>query len=198
MINDEKREMKYTNFTELMTATEVDEQARKFFTRGWLKTQYNINYQVNPEWADLLTEVHDHDNLPKHFGKIQLASSFSSFYTQIVQDQNGVWRLAYTANIEDTNAGKLVPLVNDKNVSRVEFNQLRGHIKSIVTKNKVQTNLIQPPPVVATVPELSFGDNVMRKLEEADSFAEESDLPSFYDPTQGTKTISISLDDLMK
>ncbi len=70
--------MKYTNFTELITADEVDEQARKFFTRGWLKTQYNINHQVNPEWADLITEVHDHDNLPKHFGKIQLASAFSA------------------------------------------------------------------------------------------------------------------------
>ncbi len=101
-------------------------------------------------------------------------------------------------NLEDPNAGKLVPLVNDKGVSRVEFNQLRGHIKSIVTKNKVQVNRIQPPPVVTAMPELSFGDTVMRKLEEADSFSEESDLPSFYDPTQGTKTVSISLEDYMK
>jgi hypothetical protein len=86
--------MKYNNFTELLEADQVDEGARKLFTTRWLNTQYGIAENVNPEWVNEISAVHDHDNLPKHFGKIKLSSSFSSFHTQIVQDQNGVWRLA--------------------------------------------------------------------------------------------------------
>lgn len=84
--------MVYKSFDELLNADTVDETARLRFTQQWLEESYGLK-NFDPVWANLLSAVHDHDNLPKHFGDIRVGSAFSALITQLVRLPDG-WHLA--------------------------------------------------------------------------------------------------------
>jgi hypothetical protein len=91
----------YNNFDQILNDPQVDEQARIQFTRKWLNQQYGIT-AYDTDWVNVLTAVHDHDNLPKHFGQPRVGSAFAALVTQLAKLPDG-WHLAYIdANDEMT------------------------------------------------------------------------------------------------
>jgi hypothetical protein len=91
-----KEIMTYKSFDEILNDETVNNTDRINFTRQWLKTNYGYN-NPNEEWVNIISDVHDHDNQPKHFGEVSIGSSFSVFKTQLVRVQEG-WHLGVTRN----------------------------------------------------------------------------------------------------
>lgn len=77
----------------------VNADERDRFARDWLKKNYRFE-QVNSDWVHLISDVHDHDNEPLHFGQVKIASAFTGLTTQLVKVHN-VWHLAYLKGSSD-------------------------------------------------------------------------------------------------
>lgn len=83
--------MAYRNFDELLEAKTIDEQSRLQFTKKWISD----NYEITDPAADFIaavSDVHDHDDLPKHFGQVTLSTAFSSVKVQLLRLPEG-WHL---------------------------------------------------------------------------------------------------------
>ena len=81
----------YSTFDHILNADTVDTNERLRFAKRWLSKTYRI-INVNQEWLNILTEPHNHDNLPKHFGQVKISTAFVSLITQLVKIQN-VWHI---------------------------------------------------------------------------------------------------------
>jgi hypothetical protein len=82
----------YTTIDQMVNSDQIETNDRLQFIRKWLADQYEIK-SSNPQWLDLFSDVHDHDNLPKHFGQVKIGSTFAAAVTQLVRLPDG-WHIA--------------------------------------------------------------------------------------------------------
>lgn len=112
----------YNNFDQFFTeGAGKNKEARIAFTKKWLKENYNIS-EANPEWVEQISDVHDHDGQPLHFGQIPLASSFTSLTTQLIKLHN-VWHIA-TLKPNSNDASVIHPLKENSKEANNEKNRI--------------------------------------------------------------------------
>lgn len=83
----------YKNFDEILTNSTVNHDARLQFTVNWLQENYGITAKPETPWVNELSLPHDHDGLPKHFGKVQLPSGLARVGVQLGRNLKGKWSL---------------------------------------------------------------------------------------------------------
>lgn len=84
--------MNYKSFDDFFTeGPNKNKESRVAFTSNWLKTHYRFS-DVNREWVELISDVHDHDNQPLHFGQVKIGTAFNAVTTQLVIVHNE-WHL---------------------------------------------------------------------------------------------------------
>jgi hypothetical protein len=134
---------KYKNFDQLLTAANVSQKDRIDFTNEWLKKNYGIEVPEGAKWADELSDVHNHDNLPKHFGQIKIGNSFQVRWIQLVKIGSTLWQLAVIKNIEDAETQTLLTPLN-RNPSG-ENTLLLDDLKELLKKTSktVSVNIVQ-------------------------------------------------------
>jgi hypothetical protein len=81
----------YKNFDQIINSGRPSRLDRINFTKSWLRNNYDI-VEVKEDFLDNMSDVHDHDNLAKHFGQIRIGTAFSSITAQIVKVEN-TWHL---------------------------------------------------------------------------------------------------------
>jgi len=173
----------YTDFDQILNADVVDEQARIRFTQRWLSDSYNINSSVNPDWVAVLSSVHDHDNLPKHFGDVKVGSAFMAMSTRLIRLADG-WHIGVGQS--DDSVLPVHPKyetswshpLNQKEYQRLIQGIRKGKVSNLVSSNPVQ----QSSAPAITIPEAAY----------------ESEEPSVsrdqITPTTQVKTNSVSID----
>ena len=113
--------MTYTNFDQFFAeGANKKKEERLAFTRTWLKDNYKIT-DANPEWLELIADVHDHDEQALHFGQIKIASTFSALTVQLLKVHD-VWHI-----------GILKPNSNEANV----IHPLRENVGGDNEKNRL-------------------------------------------------------------
>lgn len=86
-------------------------QERQKLTEEWLQSEYNIKKIKDPFFARSLTLIHDHDELPLHFGAVKVGTAFSALYVRLVTTPDG-WHLA-TSLTPDGNDVKILHPKNE-------------------------------------------------------------------------------------
>lgn len=123
----------YSDFDEfIQEGPGVNQKEREAFTRKWLRASYNI---VNADelWVRLLSDVHNHDNQPLHFGQIRIGTAFSALNTQLVKENNS-WHIG-VAKPNATEGHIIHPL--KERVADPNNEKLRRQLEGIATTGKV-------------------------------------------------------------
>lgn len=89
---------------------EMSPEDRTKTTQEWLKTEYGAKEIKDPSFAANLSLIHDHDDLPLHFGAIKIGTAFSALYVRLVQSPHG-WHIATSKTPE----GGKVKILHPKN-----------------------------------------------------------------------------------
>lgn len=183
----------YNDFDQLLEARTVDHKARIRFAQEWLRKNYGIN-TADAEWVDSLSNVHDHDNLEKHFGQIKIGTAFSMLVTQLVRVQEG-WHLGVAR--KEGQQGVLLHPITEAASNDDEQKKLRLQLTQVVKNGKVKHDESSNPPVAVTsVP--SLGEDIYRtKDAAADILDEPVSAPVTLDSTQKTKSVGIDLSAFM-
>lgn len=174
--------MSYQTFNQILADEHVDNEERILFTKRWLKSSYGFG-QADEQWVSLLSDVHDHDNLEKHFGEVVLATAFNSLTTRIVL-VNGVWHLAVLKK-SDSSWAPIHPKI-ESSYNEASNQKLRLNLFNLLKKGKVvagqQTG--QPSPV----------ENIYASKDKAFEVAEDiSSVPVSHVDAAKTKSVSIDL-----
>jgi hypothetical protein len=182
----------YNNFDEIITANEVDRNARLAFARKWVKESYGI-VDTKGDWIDGLTDVHNHDNLPKHFGQIKLGTAFSTLNTQLVRYE-GIWHIGIRTPKNDE--GFVLHPANEQSSKTPANEKARLNLLRLVKTGTVQLeviNMASQGTEYTPVATLSGDDIYKQKDLEA---AIDDDVTSYnVDNSQnkGTKSVGIDL-----
>lgn len=127
----------YKNFDQVINAGRVDEFARVAFTKNWLKTSYDIT-DVKADFIDALSDVHDHDDLAKHFGQVRVGTAFSSVLVQIVKVEN-VWHLG--AILKDGEQGSVIHPKAEASFTHPENMKVLLLLKTVLSKGTVSKGI---------------------------------------------------------
>jgi len=143
---------KYKNFDQIINDSDLSRLDRISFTGDWLLTNYGIRPSANPAWVEQLSDVHDHDNEPKHFGRINVGSSFESIQTQLVK-LHGAWHLGIIKHGETE--GVIIHPMSEKDALVGENEKLREKLYRIVETGKIlkPAIIIQAPALQTELPD---------------------------------------------
>lgn len=181
----------YKNFDEIIGATEVDRNARLAFARKWVKDNYGI-VDSKGDWIDGLSDVHNHDNLPKHFGQIKLGTAFSTINTQLIRYE-GVWHIGIRTPKNDD--GFVLHPANEQSSKHPDNEKARLNLLRLVKNGTVQLeviNMANQGTEYSPVTALSGDDIYKQKDLEA---ATEDDVTSYnINDTQNKSTKSVGID----
>lgn len=190
----------YSDFDQFLSeGPGLEFEARLAFTRKWLKDNYNV-VSANEEWMTLLSDVHNHDDQPLHFGQIKIGTSFSAATTQLVKLHN-VWHMGIIK--QNSNEGAFIHPLREQN-QNPENEKLRVLLSSLATSGKV----VKPEPVYGvdySAPAINMGTpdfsgpGVFQLPEPVAT--EEDDLennPIKVNSETKTKSVDIDLSSLLK
>jgi hypothetical protein len=172
----------YKDFDQILNADVVDEKERIKFTQRWVADSYKIPSSMNPDWVAVLSSVHDHDNLPKHFGEVKVGSAFMVLSTQLIRLPDG-WHIGVGQS-----DGNFIPVHPSYETSwnhplnRKEIQKLTQAVRTGKVLNLASNNQPQPSGPTIIVPETAY----------------QSDEPEVSQdqitPTTQIKTSSVSID----
>jgi hypothetical protein len=175
----------YNNFDEIITAEKVDNEARQRFTRKWLRDEYGIE-QYDKDWLNQLSDVHNHDDLPKHFGQVRIGSSFSALTTALIRLPEG-WHLA----ISKSDGESITPIhpKHESSYTNTENQKHRLHIIKVLKTGKIiQTSNVSQYPIVDT-------DSFFEKKDKQNASTDSTSLPiEAVTPVSQVKTTSVNID----
>jgi hypothetical protein len=177
--------MTYTNFDQIMEAEHVNATDRIQFTRKWLSQSYDIK-NADENWITVLANVHDHDNLPKHFGAYKVGSSFSATMTQLVRLPDG-WHLAIGA--DEQNLTPIHPKQETGSYSHPLNMKLRMQLTNVLKKGKLVLER-QNPTRNDNFDLFAAEDKEVQEAETGNNNAVTLN-PTFGVGTKDTKSISI-------
>lgn len=123
----------YKNFDQIINSGRPSRLDRINFTKSWLRNNYNIT-EVKEDFLDNLSDVHDHDNLAKHFGQIRIGTAFSSVTAQIVKVEN-TWHLGVI--LKEGGQGQVLHPKSEASYSQVDNMKSILLLKTIVAKGTV-------------------------------------------------------------
>lgn len=117
---------KFTNFDQFLKDPDVGSRAdeRIMFTREWLEANYGIETVAKSAWVEQLSNVHDHDELPYHFGEVKVGTGFQNLWVQLIKN-GSVWDLAVIKDLKDIEKSRLLlPHVTNKNLTEGDLAEL--------------------------------------------------------------------------
>jgi len=172
--------MTYTNFDQILRESNLNEVDRIIFTQQWLQKNYNIDVPINAQWVNELTGVHNHDNLPKHYGQLKLATAFENLWIQVTKINANTYRLAVIRDINDVAGTSIVLNPVQKGVAE---NPVLTHVRTLLDKmSNPRPKNVPPARKFST-----FDD-----LEVASGDLESVPLTEAINPSK-TKTVDIDL-----
>lgn len=180
----------YHNFDQILADENVNDAERISFTRQWLRNNYGIA-QYDPEWVDQLTNVHDHDNMPKHFGEISVGSAFTTaLLTYLVRLPDG-WHL--TISQAGNRDGTPIHPKTEASYTNPANQKARLHLAQVLKTGKVSKQPVQGA-TFNTQPQLTQSDLFAQKDAEA-KVEDNSELSNdSVKPDSVIKTTSVGID----
>lgn len=117
---------KFNTFDQILKDPNVGSRAdeRVAFTREWLEANYGIEAVAKSAWVEQLSNVHDHDELPQHFGEIKVGTGFQNLWVQLVKN-GSVWDLSVIKDLGDIDKSRiLLPHTAKKNLTEEDSAEL--------------------------------------------------------------------------
>lgn len=164
--------------------------------KEWLQTDYQTKNVKDTKVLEALSSVHNHDNLPLHFGEVHVGSTFSAGYIRVVEVGEG-WHLAHSRE-----PGKNFTIIHptyEKAGQTAENVKLLTLVKSLLAKG---TLVNVPGTVTVTSPETT-NQLVVKGLEEKPVTSENDltndtvNIADFGAPKNGS-SITINMNDYLK
>jgi len=182
--------MTYHSFDEILAANQINEAERIAYTAKWLENNYGIK-NPNPEWVTLLSDVHDHDNMPKHFGDTHVGTAFTRMDLILTKIGGSTWHIGVARN--GKGKGELIHPKSEASYSENSNQKLRLELIALLKNGKVQQTIGHTNnATLATVTPVS-SETIYKK--EDDEAREASNLGSSAPVNSlGAKTKSVGID----
>lgn len=101
-----------TGIKTIIENMDMSPQERQTLTEKWLESEYNIKNIKDPLFARSLALIHNHDDLPLHFGAVKIGTAFSALYVRLVTTPDG-WHLATSRTPEGNETVKILHPKNE-------------------------------------------------------------------------------------
>lgn len=178
--------MSYDSFDEILNAVTLNNAARVVYTRKWLEENYQIT-NPNAEWLDLFSNIHDHDNMPKHFGDTRMGTAFMKM-DLILTKVGATWHIGVSRKSDGK--GELVhPKSEGASYTDAGNQKLRVALSSILKKG----NLQRIPASDIASQQVSASDSIYQKEDEANRLASDFGSSAPVD-SLNVKTKSVGID----
>lgn len=182
--------------TRILNDKNLSESERVRLTREWLKTEYRIKDVKDIAVLTQLSLVHNHDNLPLHFGEVEVGSSFNTGYVRIVEVNEG-WHLAYSRT-----PGKNFIIIHPgyEKAGVIAENLKTLNLAKSLFKTGTLPKINLPGETQQITPTSGLSQMVVTGLDET-PVTDESDLKSSYttdDVTGNVSSINIDMSQYLK
>lgn len=181
----------YNNFDQILNDKNLSEKDRISFTKSWLSKNYGVDSNANQEWVNILSDVHDHDNEPKHFGRVKLGTAFESIETQLVKIHN-VWHIGIVKNNHE-DSSVVIHSLNEVASQDEQNVKNRGQLQRLVKNGKLILIPATPSGVQILQPQTSFIPQTVTEFDDAPLSA-----PVTESDNVKLASISIDLTEYMK
>lgn len=182
--------------SKILNNKQLSETDRVRLIREWFKTEYRLKDIKDNKFLSLVSEVHDHDNLPLHFGEVNVGTSFNASYVRILEVNEG-WHLAVSKE-----SGKNFNVIHpnyEQAGSTAENLKHLNIVKSLLKSGSVNVPLagvVYNPPAMGTQAVMS-----VRGLEETivdEDALTEAPVSVSSVSQNGTTSLTINMDDYLK
>lgn len=178
--------MSYNSFDEILNAVTLNNAARVVYTRKWLEENYQIK-NPNAEWLSLFSDVHNHDNMPKHFGDTHMGTAFMKM-DLILTKVGSTWHIGVSRK-GDGRGELLHPKSEGASYTDAGNQKLRVALSSILKNGSLKQNTNS----TVSTKQANLSDSIYHKEDEADRASSDFS-PSAPVDNLNVKTKSVDID----